>query len=207
MAVMEVVGHALHAAQHALHAVGIVLEIAQHLSEVRRPGLELADVGNRHAQHFRRYGGGKRLGEIRDHVHVSLGFHLIEQRCHDALDVRPQHLHAIRGENLSRQVSQAGVRRRIHEQHLFHGHFRNRIERGEPQSGKFFRRRGLISQEVMQDVDHVPIARDHPCVNERIPMDRIFRPQAPEERIRIGEHFGFEKMVKAEAGVRIFRRG
>jgi hypothetical protein len=49
----------------------------------------------------------------------------------------------------------------------------------------------------MEDVNHVHVTGHDPGVEVRIPMDRIFVPQAVVKRIGIGEDFGIKEMVKA----------
>ena len=125
---LKVIRHPLQALQHARHALRMVLKIAEHLCEICRPRLQLANVRSRYAQQFCSYRGRKRLGEIRDDIHAAFVLHFIQQRRNNIFDVPPQGFHSIRGKDLCRQAPQPGVSRRIHEKHLLHHHLGDGIE-------------------------------------------------------------------------------
>src|ERR1700746_1987387 len=98
----KVFPHGLHASEYTLHTIGILVKITQPLSEIRRPFLQLPNIRNRKTKEFRRYCCGKRLSEIRNHIHAAFGLNLVEQERHNVLDMPPQLFHAIGIENLCR---------------------------------------------------------------------------------------------------------
>ena len=106
--------------------LGVMLEISQHLGEIRGPNLQLEMITGRHAQHFGGHDGGQRLGQVRNHIHLASGFNSVEQMIDDVGDVSAQFFNPRRSKSFGRQPAQARVRRSVHEQHLLYHDARNR---------------------------------------------------------------------------------
>ena len=115
----EIGRHLLDAAQHARGAVGIVLEIAQHLREIRRPGLELLVIVGRNAEQFR--GHDRRAAAPRNRRSHPSGPWPATASISvvgDALRYARAALDAARREGGRAKLAQPRMRRRVHEQHL-----------------------------------------------------------------------------------------
>ena len=111
----EVGEHSVETVQHAREAIRVVLEVAEHLGEVFRPGLELVAVSWRNSEEFRRHDRREGIGQILDHVHFTPLRHGVEQAVHDVFDVGTELLYPARGKSPGRQAPDAGVCRRVHE--------------------------------------------------------------------------------------------
>ena len=90
-----------------------MLEVAEHLREIRGPRRQLRPVGGRHAQHFSRDDGWQGVSQVPDNIHTALVLHCIQQTVGDVLDMRAQPLYPARGEGFRCQAAHAGVCRRI----------------------------------------------------------------------------------------------
>src|SRR6266481_8689208 len=84
---LEVLRHFIHGTAHWRCTLRIVLEIAEHLREVLRPGFQLWSIFDWDSQHLRSDRVGEGFGEIRNHIHAAFGHHGIEQHLHDVSDV------------------------------------------------------------------------------------------------------------------------
>ena len=107
-------------------------------------------------------------------------------------------------EGLRRQTEQTRVRRSVQKQHLLYHHARDRGERGKSHLVELCGRGCAIGREVQQHFQHIGVARHHPRMKKGIPMHGIFRAQAAEQRIRIGQHLRFEKVIQAQRRVPAF---
>jgi hypothetical protein len=63
----------------------------------------------------------QRLGEVGDDVHRRRALDAIQQRVDDRVDTRPEGLHGARREGVADGLSEAGVGRRVAEQHRLPG--------------------------------------------------------------------------------------
>ena len=81
------------ALQHSVGAVGIVLEIPQHLSEIGGPVLQLNMIGDGTPSISAVTIAGSGFGEVGHHFHFAAGLHTVEQSFDDLLNVRFQMLH------------------------------------------------------------------------------------------------------------------
>ena len=81
-------------------------------------------IGHRDAEHFGGDDRRKRLGKIGQQVHPAVAARLdvVDQAGGDFFDMLAQHPHARGREGKPRELSQAGVGRGIHEEHLLHHH-------------------------------------------------------------------------------------
>ena len=174
----EVPRHVVHALEDARSAVGVVLEIPEHLGEVRGPRLELRVVLDWHAEHLGHDDARKRLADVRNHIHVPRRQDGLDEAVGNLLDVLAQELHSLRRESLGCQTPQPRVRGRIHEQHLLHHHLRNGVH-GRQAHGCQLRGRGrAVGGKFVQHSNHIRVAGHDPFVQERIPMHGILGPQA-----------------------------
>ena len=135
-------------------------------------------VGHRHAHQFRRNDGGHWFGHIGDQVRPPRVHHAVQQAIHDLLDVRAQPLHPARREGDRRKAAQPRVCGSVQEQHLPHHDLGDGVERRQTDGAQLLRRRRAVGGEIMQNMDHVPVERHHPGMQEGIPMDWILRPQS-----------------------------
>jgi len=67
------------------------------------------------AQHLGGDDAGKRLGEVRDHVHSAAGDHRIQQSLRDLPDVGAQDLHARRREGVGGETPEPRVGRGVQD--------------------------------------------------------------------------------------------
>jgi len=105
----KVGGHLIQAPQHLRHPVRVVLEVAQHLGEVLRPGFQLVAVGRRHSQQFRGHDCRQRVGQVGDHIHRVAGPYGVQQALHDLLNVSKKELHPAGGERPRGQAANPAV--------------------------------------------------------------------------------------------------
>ena len=133
----------------------------------------------------------------------------VQQAVDDLLNVGPQELHPSRREGFGGQVAQPGVRGWVHEQHLPHHHLGDGAQRSQAHRGQMLGRGRAVRREahIVEHGHHVRIARDHPGMQEGIPMHRVFGPEALVQGVRVGAHLGGEQAVETEGRVRLAHRG
>ena len=85
--IAEIFGHLRHALQHSRIAFRIVLEISQHLGEIRRPFFELNVIARGNAHQLGRNDRRQRLGNLGNDVDLFLALQSVEQALDDVLDV------------------------------------------------------------------------------------------------------------------------
>ena len=153
----------------------------------------MRSILDRNSQHFRRDDVRERLSKISDYIHFPTGRDVVDEPLHYIADVTPQDLHTLGGKRVRSQTSDPRVGRRIQEEHLLYHHLCDRSYIAQANFLKIFGSRRSIRGKVMQDSDYVLVARYHPGMKKRIPVNRSFRPQLLEERVRIGKDFRFEQ--------------
>jgi thioesterase domain-containing protein len=194
----EVGQHVMEAGENSLEAIGIVLEVSEHLGEVLGPGLQSVAVRRWQAEQFRRHDRWERIGKVGDHIHLPASGKPVEQGVDDILDVGAQLLDPPWGEGPGSKAADACVSGRIQEEHLLHHHLRDGAHRRHAERGELLGAVGAIGGKVLEDGHDVRVARDDPCVQEGIPMHRIFFAKAAVERIGVGKDVGVQQVVEAQ---------
>src|SRR6185437_2333885 len=116
-------------------------------------------------------------------------------------NVSAQYFHSLRRECVRCKLPGARVRRSVQKQHLLYHYLRNRSQRVETYLRELFGRGGTFGGIVIEHRDNVAVTRNHPGVQERIPVDGILAAQAMEQWIRVGQYPGIEQMVEAEGSI------
>ncbi len=96
-----------------------------------------------------------------------------EQGVHDRLDMATKALHAMRRECYRTDSTQAGMNGRIHEEHLPNHGAADLAHGGQSDLFQMFWLGSALCRKAAQDGGHVFVARNHPGMQKRIPVDRI----------------------------------
>src|SRR5258708_8177702 len=187
----EILRHFIDRTTNTRKMIGIVLKVPEHFGEILGPYLQLRSILNGDSQHFSSDDIRERLSEISNYVHSPSGSNIIDEPLHYIADVSAEDFYTLRGKGVGGQAADPRVRGRIQEQHLLYHHLCNRSKITQANFREIFRSRCSIRRKVMQDSDYILVARHHPGMKKRIPVNRSFRPQLLEEWIRIGKDFRF----------------
>ena len=179
-------------------ASGIVLEVAQDLGERARPIVSCgqSSVGSPSISAVTIAGSGRARSAM---ISIVPWLRCRRAGVGDLGDVVAQRFDPARRERLGRERADPGVLRRIEEEHLADHHRGDGCEPVHPQRRELLRGRGAVGREGLQDGQHVVVARDDPCVQERVPVHGGLVSQAAVQRVRIREDLGIEELVEAQA--------
>src|SRR6202021_253650 len=183
----KVLRHLLYATANARRALWVVLEIAEHLSEILRPRFQLWCIRNWDSKHLRSDRIGQRLRQIGDHIHTPLSLNSINEIFSDVTNVGPEGFDSVWRKSTRRESSDSCVPRRIEEQHLPDHYFSNRGQILKPHCRKLLRRRSSLRRIIMQHCDNVVVTGNDPRMQKSIPVNRVLRSKAMKKRIRIAE--------------------
>ena len=199
---LEVGHHLIHALQHTLGAVGIVLEVAQHLREVRRPARQVLAISDRQPDKFLGHDRWKRPTKVGEHLHMSGGLHGVQQAVGDILDVLAQDLYAARRECSGGQAAYPTMGRWVEKSIWRTISCASGFNYRQANLAQLLGSRRTIRGKVLENRHDIGVASDHPRVEIGIPMDRILTAQPVVEGVGVGKYLRIEQMIEAQLLVR-----
>ena len=88
----EVISHPQNALKNSWRAFRIVLEVAEHLSEILGPRFQLLEIVYGYAQHLGSNDARQRFGQVGNYIHAALTLDFVEQTIRDLAEHFPSDL-------------------------------------------------------------------------------------------------------------------